>query len=101
VSEAGTTCGRDLESSECVDMRHLRRRIIEAWCDRTFAFASQRPALICKTVDAIITENEMVEEPDAQQIPSFPQPCGERPILRARRGISGGMVMGACDVKSC
>jgi hypothetical protein len=29
--------------------------------DRTFAGASQRPALICKTIETVVTENEMVE----------------------------------------
>jgi hypothetical protein len=60
------TCGRDLGSSECVDRRNLFRRRIEGSCDRTFAAASQRPALIGKTIKTVITENEMVEEPDAQ-----------------------------------
>ena len=55
-----------LESSECVDMRDLLRRIIDGKCNRTFAVASQRPALICKTIETVITENEMVEQPDAQ-----------------------------------
>ena len=31
-----------------------------------FAVASQRPSLVRKTIDTIITENEMVEQPDAQ-----------------------------------
>jgi hypothetical protein len=70
-----------LESSECVDMRDLLGRIIDGKCNRTFAVASQRPALICKTVEAAFTENEMVEQPDAQYVASFPQSCGERPIL--------------------
>ena len=41
----------------------------------------------------VIAEKEMVEQPDTQQISRFPQSCGERPLLRARRGISGGMAM--------
>jgi hypothetical protein len=61
-------------------MRHMLRRIIDDKCDRTFAIASQRPALICKTVEAVVTENEMVEQPDAQQVSSFPQACGKRGI---------------------
>ena len=83
-----TTCGRDLESSECVDRRHALEKIIDGRCDRSFAVASQRPALICKTIETIVTENKMVEEPDAEQVSSFPQTCGERPILSTRRGIS-------------
>ena len=61
-----TTCGRNVGFSACVDMRHLLRRIIDGNGDRTFAVASQRPALICKTIETVITENEMVEQPDAQ-----------------------------------
>ncbi len=61
-----TTRGRDLGSSECVNMRHLFRRIVSGRCDRTIAIASQRPALICKTIETVVTENEMVEQPDAQ-----------------------------------
>ncbi len=64
---------------------------------KTFAVASQRPALICKTKETVVTENEMVEQPDAQHISSFPQSCGERPILRARRGISGRMIVDGND----
>ncbi len=72
------------------DRRHLLKGIIDGKCDRTFAVASQRPALIGKAIEPIITENEMVEESDAQQVSGFPQSCGERPILSARRGIAGG-----------
>jgi hypothetical protein len=31
-----------------------------------------------QTVEPVITENEMVEQPDAQQVSSFAQSCGER-----------------------
>lgn len=55
------THGRDLVSSECVDMRHVLKRIIDVRCDGTFAVASQRPALICKTIERVVTENELVE----------------------------------------
>ncbi len=64
--EQTTTRGKDLESSECIDMVHVLKRTIDGKCDRTFAVASQRPALICKTIVTIVTENEMVEQPDAQ-----------------------------------
>jgi len=47
-------------------MRHVLKRIIDVRCDRTFAVASQRPALIGKTIDAVIAENEMIEQLDAQ-----------------------------------
>jgi len=47
-------------------MRHLLRRIIDGNGDRTFAVASQRPALIGKTIETVVTENKMVEQPDAQ-----------------------------------
>jgi len=69
-------------------MRHVLKRIIDVRCDRTFAVASQRPALIGETIETVITENEMVKQPDAQEVSRFPQSCGERPILGARRGIS-------------
>jgi len=78
-------------------MHHTLNRIIDRRCDRAFAVASQRPALICKTIETVVTENEMVEQPDAQEVSSFPQSCGERPILRARRGISGRMVLDSND----
>lgn len=61
-----TTRARDLESSECLDMRYVLKKIIDGKRDRTLAVASQRPALICKTVETILTKNEMVEQPDAQ-----------------------------------
>lgn len=67
-----TTRGRDLESNECVDMRHLPRRTIAGRRDRTFAVASQRPALIGKTVETVVTENQMVKESDTQQVSRFP-----------------------------
>ncbi|MEQ1846722.1 MAG: hypothetical protein ABL983_14245 [Nitrospira sp.] len=46
---------------ERADKRHQLRRIIDGKYNRTFAVASQRPALIRKTVVTIVTENEMVE----------------------------------------
>ena len=50
----------------CQEQRHALRRIIDGRCDRTFAVTSQQPALICKTIETVVTENEMVEQPDAQ-----------------------------------
>ena len=91
-----TTYGRDLESSECIDMHHLLRKIIERRCDRILAVASQRPALICKTIETVVTENEMVEQADPEEVSCFSQSCGERPILGARSGISGRMVGDNC-----
>lgn len=49
--------------------------------DRSFAVPSQRPALVRKTIEMVVTENEMIEQSDAQQVSSFPQSYGERPIL--------------------
>ena len=91
--EQTTTCGREVEFSECVERRHALKRIIDGRCDRSFAVASQRPALIGETIETVVAENEMVEQPDAQEVSSFPQACGERPILSARCGISGRVVM--------
>ena len=73
-----TIRSRALESSECADRRHLLTRTIDRKCDRTFAVASQRPALICKTIETVVTENEMVEQPDTEQFAGFTQSCGER-----------------------
>ncbi len=39
----------------------------------------------------------MVEQLDTDQVSSFPQSCGERPIFRARRGISGGVIVHCND----
>lgn len=52
------------------------------------AGSSQWPALVRKAVKAVITKDEMVEQPDAKQVARLPQSCRERPILRARCGIS-------------
>lgn len=87
-----TTCGRELEFSECVDGHHVLKKIIDLRCDSTFAITSERPALICKAIETVITKNEMVEQPDAEQVAGFPQSCGERPILRARIRAKGSRV---------
>jgi hypothetical protein len=34
--------------------------------EKTEAVASQRPALICKTIQPVVTENEMIKQLDAQ-----------------------------------
>lgn len=61
-----TTCGMDMESSECVARRHVLKSISDGKCDMTCAVASQQPALIGKTIKPVVTEDEMVEQPDAQ-----------------------------------
>ncbi len=81
-------------------MRHVFKSIVDGKCDRTFAVVSQRPAIICETIETVVTENEMVKQSDTQEFSSFAQPCGEGPILRTRRGISGGMIVDRYDVKS-
>lgn len=43
------------------DRRHLLKGIIDGKRDRTFSVASELPALICITIEPIVTENEMVE----------------------------------------
>lgn len=88
-----TTCGKELECSEFIERGHALKRILDGRRDRTVNLTSHRLALIGKTTKAVVTENEMVDQPDAQQVSSFTQPCGERPILRARRGIAGGMIV--------
>lgn len=57
---------RDSSKTGGIDMRHVLRRIIVGRRDRPFAFASQRPTVIGKTIETILTENEMVEQHDAQ-----------------------------------
>lgn len=47
-------------------MRHSLKCIIDESCNGIFAVASQRPALICKTIETVVTENEVIEEPDTQ-----------------------------------
>ncbi len=49
----------------------MLKRLVDSKRDRTFAVASQRPALICETIETIVTENEMVKQPDAQQVSGF------------------------------
>lgn len=46
---------------------------------------SQEPALIHKTVEAVLTENEVIRQRDAEQFSSLPNPRGEPAILRTRR----------------
>ena len=41
------------------------------------------PALIGKAIVAILTEDEMIQERDAQQLSSFAQPLGQDPIFLA------------------
>jgi hypothetical protein len=50
------TCGRDLESSECVDRRYVLKMITDGKCNKTFAIVSQRPTLICNTIETVVTE---------------------------------------------
>jgi len=40
--------------------------IVDGWRARTFTIPSQRPALICKTIEAVVTDDQMVEQPYAQ-----------------------------------
>ena len=44
--------------------------------------ASRRPALIRKTVDAILTKNKMVEDSDADQVADLTESGGEHNIFR-------------------
>lgn len=55
--------------------------IIAGRCDRTFSIVSQRTALIRETVEAVVTENELIEEPDSQEVSPLSQLCDKRPIL--------------------
>lgn len=91
-----TTRGRGAEFVECVKRPYVLSKTIDGKDNRTFAGASQWPALICKTIETVVAENEMVVQPDAEQVSSVPLSCGERPIHGARRGIPGGMVGGSC-----
>jgi len=60
-----TTRGRDSECSGYVDSHNPFRSIIDGRCERTFTVASRGPALICKTIETVVTKNEMVEQPAA------------------------------------
>lgn len=51
------------------------------------------PALIGEAVIAL-PEDEMVEEPDPQQLGAFSQPRRQRKIFPARHDVSGRMIMG-------
>ena len=43
--------------------------------------ASRRPALICKAVGAIVAENNMVEDGNADQVPGLTESGGEHNIF--------------------
>jgi hypothetical protein len=64
------------------------------------AAAELGPALIGKAIVALLTEDEMIQERDAQQFPGFAQPLGQDAIFLTWCTVSRGMIMGACDVKS-
>jgi len=67
---------------------------------KKLARGSAWPPLVGEPVDAVLPENDVVEERDPEQLAGVAQPLGQNPILGARRGIAGGVVVGACDVKS-
>ena len=59
------------------------------------------PALIGEAIVALVGEDEMIQEHDAEQLGSLPEPAGEHAILVAGRGIAvGRVIVGTCDVKS-
>ena len=55
--------------------------------------ASRRPSLICKAVGAIVAQNKMVEDGDADEVTGLTESSGEHTIFGTRRRIPGGMVM--------
>ncbi|MEO7861575.1 MAG: hypothetical protein ABIU05_14285, partial [Nitrospirales bacterium] len=52
------------------------------------------PALISEAVAALVSENEMVQESDAEQVGTLPESAGEDAILLAGRHISGRVIVG-------
>jgi hypothetical protein len=52
-----------------------------------------RPAFIGKAEMTCLTEDKMIQQPDAQQFPGFAQSFGQQPILLTRRRVSRGMIM--------
>jgi hypothetical protein len=50
------------------------------------------PALIGEAVAAVISENEMVKQGDAEQVGPLPESAGEDAILLAGGGIAGGVI---------
>jgi hypothetical protein len=56
--------------------------------------------LVGEAVAALISEDEMVEQGDAEQVGTLPESAGEHAILWAGCGIAGGVIVGTCDVKS-
>ena len=59
-----------------------------------------RPALIGEAVAVLISEDEMVEQSDAEQVGALLEPAGEHTILLAGRNIARGVIVRTCDVKS-
>ena len=57
--------------------------------------AAQRPAVI--SVETVLTENEVVEQPDAEQFTGPPESCGQRSIFDARCGIAGWVIVRGDD----
>lgn len=55
-----------IKFSDYLAMCHLLRETTDGDHDRILSVASQRPSLIGKTIETIITKNEMVEQSDAQ-----------------------------------
>lgn len=54
--------------------------------------ATQRPAVISKAAGAVVTENEVVEQPNAEQFTGLPESCAQRSIFDARCGIPGWVI---------
>jgi len=52
-----------------------------------------------------LSENEMVQDPDAQQVPCLPEPPGHILVLHARLKIAAGVVVGyhdgGCSLSHC
>ena len=53
-----------------------------------------RPALIGEAVAAFVSEDEMIEQADAEQVGALPESVGEHAILLAGRHITRGVIVG-------
>lgn len=58
-------------------------------------WASRQSAAICKAVDTIVAQNNVIEHGDAEQVASLVETGGERTILRTGFRISRGVMVGA------
>ena len=59
---------------------------------------SRRPAVVCKAVGPLITENDVIQESDAEQFSGLSQARSKNMVFRAGRRIAGWMIVSADNV---